>query len=87
MQIHELLPGELKSFRAFWHGEVYLDINKLLYKELGRGKLPRLSRLQFCLTIIRTLLLVKDCHAADPEARTNLKVRKPRTQLSKIVPL
>ena len=47
LQIHQLLPGELESFQSFWPGEAYIDINKLLYKELGRGRLPKLSRFQF----------------------------------------
>ena len=74
LQVHELLPNELKQFRAFWPGEAYLDINKLMYKELGQGHVRRMSALQMCLSIVKSALIFRACQLAEPEAVSNLKV-------------
>ena len=37
-QVHELLPTEIAMFRQFWSGELYLDLDKAFYRELGEGK-------------------------------------------------
>lgn len=74
LQVHELLPNELKQFRAFWPGEAYLDINKLMYKELGQGHVRRMSALQMCLSVVKSALIFRACQLAEPEAVSNLKV-------------
>ena len=44
-----MLPGEIKAFRHFWPGDVYLDIDKAFYKEVGQGKIHKMSCLGFLL--------------------------------------
>ena len=36
--MHELLPTEIAAFHRFWSGELYLDLDKAFYRELGEGK-------------------------------------------------
>lgn len=42
-QVHEMLPGEIKAFKHFWPGEVFLDADKAFYREIGRGKVHRMN--------------------------------------------
>ena len=44
-----MLPGEIKAFRHFWPGDVYLDIDKAFYKEVGQGRIHKMSCLGFLL--------------------------------------
>ena len=48
LQLHELLPNEVKAFQpAFFGGEVFLDVSKAFYKEVGEGKIRKGSWLSF----------------------------------------
>ena len=41
LQVHEMLPGEIKAFRHFWPGEVYLDAEKAFYLEVSLSTCKR----------------------------------------------
>lgn len=36
--VKENIPQEIKEFREFWSGEIYLDEEKAFYKAIGGGK-------------------------------------------------
>lgn len=41
--MHEWLKGEVSAFKKFWSGELYLDVNKDMYRAMGNGKLLKQS--------------------------------------------
>ena len=70
-----MLPSEVKAFQpAFWGGELYLDIDKAFYREVGSGKLRKGSWFKFLFTLCHLMSLEKEAIKTVPEAGNRLEV-------------
>ena len=74
-QLHEMLPSEVKAFQpAFWGGDLYLDINKAFYREVGSGKVQKGSWFKFVFTLCHLMSLQTEARKTVPEDGNLLKV-------------